>query len=283
MLGWFAALQPLFLGVVLLWAARFKLLGRDAAGTARRSALARLVGERRVVPAFRLVAAAELVVGIALLAPSTHRTESVAAVLLAAGFLGYLAYARRAAPDSSCGGLSARRAPVSWRGFARAGVLAGAGALSFWSATGWPAALAERPLAAAAVLLGEAAAIVALSAELDTAWLLPLRRLRIRLSHPLAGREFEGGGSVGLGGGNIHVPLQSTVQQLQRSAAYRQVARLLVSDVRDHWDEGEWRVLCYTARRDGRDTTAVFAVPRLRYEPDAVRVTLVDEASLMPG
>jgi hypothetical protein len=270
MLGWFAALQPLFLGAVLLWAARVKLLGPDAAGNARRSALARLVGERRVVPAFRLVAAAELVVGLALLAPPAQWTESVAAIVLATGFLGYLVYARLAAPDSSCGCLSARRAPVSWRGFARTGVLAGAGALSLWAAPGWPAALAERPLGAAAVLLGEAAVIVALSAEFDTAWLVPLRRLRIRLSHPLAGSGFD-------------VPLQSTVQQLQRSAAYRQVARLLVSDVREHWDEGEWRVLCYTARRDGRDTTAVFAVPRLRYEPDAVRVTLVDEASLAAG
>jgi len=270
MLGWFAALQPLLLAAVLLWAARAKLLGRAATANARRSALAPLVGERRVVAAFRLVAAAEAAIGVALLAPPAHWTESVAATALATGFLGYLAYARLAAPESSCGCLSARRAPVTWRSFARAGVLAGAGALSLWAATGWPAALAERPLAAAAVLLGEGAAIVALSAEFDTIWLVPLRRLRIRLSHPLAGGGFE-------------VPLQSTVTQLQRSAAYRQVARFLVSDVRDHWDEGEWRLLCYTARRDGQDTTAVFAVPRLRYEPDAVRVTLVDDTSLVAG
>jgi hypothetical protein len=109
-----------------------------------------------------------------------------------------------------------------------------------------------------------------LSAEFDPAWLVPLRRLRVRLSHPLAGTGFE-------------VPLQSTVQQLQRSDAYRQVARLLVSDVREHWDEGEWRLLCYTARRDGRAATAVFAVPRLRYEPAAVRVALVDEAAPVAG
>ena len=74
----------------------------------------------------------------ALLAPPAHWTESVAATALATGFLGYLAYARLAAPESSCGCLSTRRAPVTWRSFARAGVLAGAGALSLWSATGWP-------------------------------------------------------------------------------------------------------------------------------------------------
>jgi hypothetical protein len=282
MFGWFASLQPVFVAAVLLWAAGVKLLVRHASGQAKRSALARLVGERHALTAFRLVAAAELLVALALLAPPAQWTEPVAATALSAGFLGYLTYARLAAPDSSCGCLSARRAPVSWRAFARAGVLAGACVLSLaaatgWpaafglpAATGWPAALAERPLAAAAALLGEAAAVAALSAEFDAAWLVPLRRLRIRLSHPLAGGGFE-------------VPLQSTVQQLQRSAAYREVARLLVSDVREHWDEGEWRVLCYTARKDGRATTAVFAVPRLRYEPGAVRVALVDEAGLVAG
>jgi hypothetical protein len=265
MFGWFAALQPVFAGAVLLWAARVKVLGRDAPALARRSTLARLVGERRAVPAFRLVAAVELAVAVLLLVPPPQWTESVAATSVAAGFLGYLAYARLAAPDSSCGCLSTRRAPVSWRSFARAGVLAGAGLLPVSASAGWPAALAERPLAAAAVLLGEAAAMVALSPELDRAWLVPLRRLRVRLSHPLTGMAA------------FEVPLQSTVQQLQRSDAYRRVARLLVSDVREHWDEGEWRLLCYTARRDGRTSTAVFAVPRLRYEPAAVRVALVDD------
>jgi hypothetical protein len=264
MFAWFAALQPLFAGVVLLWAARVKVLGRDAAPLARRSALARLLGQRRAVPAFRLVAAVELVVGVLLLVPPPQWTESVAATAVAAGFLGYLAYARLAAPDSSCGCLSARPTPVSWRSFARAGVLAGAGLLSLGAPAGWPAALAERPLTAAAALLAEAAAMAALSPELDRAWLVPLRRLRVRLTHPLAGTGFE-------------VPLQSTVQQLQRSDAYRRVARLLVSDVREHWDEGEWRLLCFTARHDGRTSTAVFAVPRLRYEPAAVRVALVDD------
>ena len=113
-------------------------------------------------------------------------------------------------------------------------------------------------LAAGAVL------IVALSPELDANWLLPLRRLRLRYRHPLAGRAFE-------------VPLESTVQQLQKSAAYRSVVELLHSDVLDSWDEGEWRILTYSARRDAGPATAVFAVPRLRYSPELVRVALVDD------
>src|SRR5690606_3941458 len=121
------------------------------------------------------------------------------------------------------------------------------------------------PLTGSATLLAEAAALVTLSPELDRVWLLPLRRLRARLTHPLTG-----------GSG---VPLLASVQQLQQSAAYRRVAVLLRSDVHEHWEEGDLRLVCYAARHQGRRATAVFAVPRLRYEPDAVRVALVDDAT----
>ncbi|MFF5073456.1 hypothetical protein ACFY2R_20225 [Micromonospora olivasterospora] len=70
-------------------------------------------------------------------------------------------------------------------------------------------------------------ACAALSPELDRRWLLPLRQLRVRLTHPLRG-----------GSG---VPLLASVQQLQLSEAYRRVAPLLRSDVQEHWDDGEWR------------------------------------------
>lgn len=93
----------------------------------------------------------------------------------------------------------------------------------------------------------------------------------------------EGGAAVCLrsaldwNAGSFDVPLASTIQQLLRSPAYRSVGELLRSDVLDHWDEGEWRLLIYTAVYDGRQATAVFAVPLLRYEPDAVKVAGVDE------
>jgi hypothetical protein len=86
----------------------------------------------------------------------------------------------------------------------------------------------------------------------------------LRRRHPLAGRAFE-------------VPLASTVQQLHKSDAYRAVVELLRSDLLDSWDEGEWRLLTYSARRDTGPATAVFAVPRLRYNPELVRVALVDD------
>jgi hypothetical protein len=118
-----------------------------------------------------------------------------------------------------------------------------------------------------AVVLVEAMVFVALSAELDRYWLMPLRRLKVRLTHPLAGTA------------SFEVPLAATQQQLLRSTAYQQVNPYLRSDIRDHWDEGDWRFVSYTASYDERPATAVFAVPRLRYEPDEVRVALVDDDS----
>jgi hypothetical protein len=260
-----AAVQPLLVGVVLVWAARVKLLSRHAPAAARRSALAPLIGEKRVLPAYRLLGGVEIVVGVLLLFPPVLTVEALAATGLAAGFLAYLSYARVAAPGSSCGCLSTQPTPVTARSLLRAGLLLLASLLATMAAEPWWEALTGRPMLTTTILAGEAALIVALSAELDRIWLLPLRRFKARLTHPLRG---------GYG-----VPLLATVQQLQLSDAYRRVNALLRSDVREHWDEGEWRMVCHVARYQGRPATAVFAVPRLRFAPDAVRVAIVDDAT----
>jgi hypothetical protein len=220
--------------VVLLWAAVVKLRG-----TPRRSALARLVGKERVAAAFRVIGVVEV-----LLVASLLVTPWPAAVWFV-GLTGYLVWARTAAPEESCGCLSEKHTPVGVRSIARAVLLA---------------ALALVATTDLLLLTVEVAVIVSLSAELDAYWLLPLRRLKVRLTHPLAG-EF-------------HVPVTSTVQQLHKSQAYQAVYPLLRSDLLDTWDEGEWRILTYSADRDGDRVTAVFAVPRDRYEPAAVKVAL---------
>jgi hypothetical protein len=114
--------------------------------------------------------------------------------------------------------------------------------------------------------VAEVALVVTLSPELDHRWLLPLRRWRIRLSHPLAHRS-EG------------IPLASSVQQLLKSGAYRSVVDRLRSDLLDHWEEDDWRILTYAARTEDGPATAVFAVPLHDYRPDDVRVALVPEAA----
>ncbi|MEH1164290.1 MauE/DoxX family redox-associated membrane protein [Micromonospora sp. CPCC 205539] len=260
-----AALQPLVVGAVLIWSARVKLASPHAAEAANRSALAQLVGQERALPAYRLLGGVEVTLGALLLLPPVLRVEALAATGLAVAFLAYLTYARRAAPTSSCGCLSARATPIAGRSLARAGLLVAAGALALLTTDGWLSALAGQPGAGAAVLIVEVAVVVALSPELDRSWLLPVRRLRARLTHPLRG-----------GSG---VPLLATVQQLQLSDAYRQVAPLLRSDVREHWDDGDWRFVGQAARYQGRLVTAVFAVPLTDPDPDAVRVAVVDDAT----
>ncbi|WP_262287426.1 MauE/DoxX family redox-associated membrane protein, partial [Micromonospora sp. MA102] len=115
MIDMIAALQPLVVGAVLIWSARVKLLDRHAATVARRSALVRLVGEHRALPAYRLLGAVELILGALLLLPPALRLETAAATAVAVGFLGYLTYARRAAPTSSCGWPSRRPTPGAGR------------------------------------------------------------------------------------------------------------------------------------------------------------------------
>jgi hypothetical protein len=263
MLEWPASVQPLFIGGTLLWSGGLKCFGRSARRTAERSALPSLVGEGRALVAYRLTGALELALAAVLVLPPAYAAEAVAAVVLGAGFLGYLAYAKVAAPDSSCGCLSKRRTPVTWRSFVRAGLVTAA-ALLGTQADGW---WAGRLGAGTALLLAaEAAALLALSPEADGLWLLPLRRLRIRMRHPLADRSFE-------------MPLESSLQQLLASPAYRQVSPLLRSGLRETWDEEDTRILCYTAEYDGTAATAVFAVPLRHYSPEEIRVALVDESA----
>lgn len=248
--------EPLavLVGGVLVWAAAVKLLGRDAEIAARRSGLSRVAGADHALAAYRAVGGIELAIGALLLLPPVVPAEAWAAAVLSAGMLGYLSYLRLVAPESSCGCLGAKHAPVRWRGFARAGVLLLASVGAAYSVHAW----------AGGLVVGGVVLIVVLSPELDSRWLFPLRRWRLRHRHPLAGRGFE-------------IPLESTVQQLEKSHAYRSVVELLRSDLLDHWDEGDWRLLTYSARRESGPATAVFAVPRLRYDPDLVRVALVDD------
>jgi hypothetical protein len=230
--------MKVLLAGVLVWAAVFKFRGGS-----QRSALSRLVGKERVVVAFRVIGAVELVLAAALFTP----VGQWATFVWFLGMLGYLSWAKIAEPESSCGCLSEKFAPVGARALARAVLLAGmvvtADLLPWYSV--FPAAVL----------------VLLLSAELDDYWLLPLRRLKVRLRHPLAGGEFA-------------VPVTSTVQQLQKSTTYQSVYPILRSDLLDTWDEGEWRILTYSAERDGERATAVFAVPRDRYEPEAVRFAL---------
>ncbi|RCG32058.1 hypothetical protein DQ384_05880 [Sphaerisporangium album] len=253
-----AALQPYVIGLVLLWASLTKLFSARMRAEAGRTALARLAGPARAVPALRLAGALELVVAAALLLPPVLPVEGVAATALSTGFLAYLAYARLTVPESSCGCLGAHSRPIEGRSFARAGLLLAASVAAIWAGpyTGgvWAALVAA---AEVLVLLG-------LSPELDRHWLMPLRRLVVRVRKPLApGPQGE-------------VPLEVTLRLLYRSRAYCSASARLVSDVQDVWDEDGMRFVVYAAR----EGLAVFAVPLADADPAGVRVALVGEPAL---
>lgn len=225
---------------VLVWAAVFKIRGGSP-----RSALSRLVGKDRLVLVFRLIGVLEFALAVWVLLPGPVGNWLAFAWFL--GLLGYLAWARVAAPDESCGCLSEKYVPVGKRALARAILLA--------------VVVVTAEFLPWYTVFAAAALVVVLSAELDDYWLLPLRCWRVKLRHPLAGGEFV-------------VPVASTVQQLHKSQTYQSVYPILRSDLLDSWDEGDWRILTYSAERDGERATAVFAVPRDRYEPDSVRFAL---------
>ncbi|TCC65495.1 hypothetical protein E0H73_00685 [Kribbella pittospori] len=256
-----AAAQPLLIGLLLLWSSYGKVVGRDSA---ERTALPRLVGETRAAPAYRAVGVIEAVIALALLLPPAWIVEAIAAVALVVGFTGYLIYAKIVVPDASCGCIGSSARPVGRRAIGRAVLLLATALAATAADDGW---WSVGSVAVVAVLVLEAAAFVMLSAELDRYWLLPLRRLRVQITHPLAGTATDG------------VPLAATQRRLLLSPAYRAVNGLLRSDIHDYWDDEDWRFVSYTARYDGRPATAVFAVPHHDNTPESVRVAVVDETS----
>jgi hypothetical protein len=258
---WLADLQPLVIAAWLAWSGGFKVLGRTAPLAAASSALRTLLGQRWALPAFRAVGVAELAVAVAVLVPPNLATR-LAPIGLSLCFLGYLAYARVADPKSSCGCSSARPSPIGWRNFANAGLLL---ALSVFALLGGGFWLGALSVEAIPVLSAQALAVVSLNGQFDRYWLMPLRRLKVRLTHPLAAATTDA------------VPLHATVQTLERSPAFQTVGRALRSDVVESWEEGEWRLVRYTARFKDRPASAVFAVPRGRDEPDRVKVAVVDD------
>jgi methylamine utilization protein MauE len=264
MLRVIAAVQPVLLAGVLIPAASIKLFGRHAADGARATALASLLGTTRALPVYRLLGGLELLIGTMLVVPPARTANAVAATALAIGFLGYLGYARRFAPESSCGCLHSRRSiPVSWRSFARGVLLVIAGLLATQTTSYWLDVVVTHPLTATAALTVEAVVVILLSPELGWSHLMRMRHLRSRVPRPLLSRSG--------------LTLHSTVWQLQHSPAYQKVAGLVHPDIVDSWDHAEWRILCYKARYHGRPATAAFAVPLRRYDPGMVRVALVDE------
>lgn len=197
MLSLTTCLAPLVLAGLLGWTGAVKAFSRGTAQQAPKTVLARMLrSSERATVVLRATGGAELLIAAGLSAAPGSPLPGTATAVLGAGFLGYLGYGRAVAPESSCGCSAREDAPITWRAFARAAVVLIGGATVAVAQDPWWPTLSGRPVGALAFLAGAAAVLVALSADLDRWWLLPLRRTRLRVfGHPLLGTAAWGPGA----------------------------------------------------------------------------------------
>ncbi|MGW3956204.1 MauE/DoxX family redox-associated membrane protein [Streptomyces sp. NPDC004752] len=289
-------LAPLVCGVLLALTGAAKLFGRRTARLAANTVLVRVLNDgRRATLALRTVGGVELVLAAALLALPTASVPGLATTVpgltatvpgltatvpglataaLGLGFTGYLAYARATAPESSCGCSARSEGPIGVRSFTRAGLVVVGGLAAATADTAWWSTLSGRPVASVVLLLAAAALLLAVSSDLDHLWLVPLRRARIRVfGNPLPSA------------GGEHVPVDATVQLLERSMAWETARPVVRSALLDHWDDDGWRVLRYAGTyadaHGPRPVSVLFALDitaDITTTPHpAIRVSLVDE------
>ncbi len=272
-------LAPLVLGVLLALTGVSKAFGRQVARQAAGTALVRILNDgRRATLAMRTTGAAELLVAAGLLAVPTSVVPGIAAVVLGVGFVGYLGYARVAAPESSCGCTAKSSSPISWRAFVRAGLVVAGGVAAIGARTAWWTRADRHPIGTTVFLLVTAAALVAVSSDLDHLWLIPLRKARLKVfGHPLLGFQDE-------------VPVEASVQLLERSLAWIAASPVVRSGLIDHWEADGWRFLQYSGvhETDGgaRPVTVLFSLdPSATLDntaSPAVRVVLIDDDEGVP-
>ncbi|MET7856414.1 MauE/DoxX family redox-associated membrane protein [Streptomyces sp. NPDC005318] len=277
MLSLTTGLAPLVLAGLLGWTGAVKAFSRGTAQQAPKTVLARILrSSERATAVLRATGAGELLIAAGLLVVPANPVPGAAAAVLGAGFLAYLGYGRAAAPESSCGCSASEDTPITWRAFARAAVvLVGGATVAVAQDTWWPT-VSERPAGALGFLAGAAAVLVALSADLDRWWLLPLRRTRLRVfGHPLLGTAAMN-----------QVPVAASVELLENSLAWQAAAPVVRSALLDHWEDDGWRILQYSGvygdKENARPVAVVFALDAtaVRDSPDPlVRVSYVDADS----
>ncbi len=270
-------LAPLALGVLLAATGVGKVFGRSVAQQAANTALVRILNDgRKATWALRATGIAELLVAAGLLAAPVSAVPAVAATVLGAGFVAYLGYAKVTAPESSCGCTARDSGPISWRSFVRAGLVVLGGALAVAAGTAWWTQAARSPLSTAGVLVLALAVLVAVSSDLDHLWLTPLRKARIKVfGHPLTAAAAD-------------VPVEASVQLLERSMAWVAASPVVRSGLVDHWEADGWRFLQFSGVHEtpgggARPVTVLFSLdPRDTVDTapnPAVRVTLIDDVS----
>ncbi|MFJ9583823.1 MauE/DoxX family redox-associated membrane protein [Streptomyces acidicola] len=255
MLSLTTGLAPLVLAGLLGWTGAVKLFSRGTVLQAPKTALARMLSSsERAALVLRGIGAGELLIAAGLLAVPANPVPGAAAAVLGAGFLGYLGYGRALAPESSCGCSANEDTPITWRAFARAAVVLVGGMAAAVAHGSWWSTVSGRPAGSLGFLAAAAVVLIALSADLDRWWLLPLRRTRLRVfGHPLS-----------VTGTEDRVPVAASVELLENSLAWQAASPVVRSGLLDHWEEDGWRILLfsgvYETAEGARPVSVVFAL-----------------------
>lgn len=273
------SLAPLLCGVLLAATGAAKLFGRRTAQLAANTVLVRVLGNgHRATRALRAVGAAELLIAAALLTMPEALAPGLATAVLGAGFTGYLGYARATAPESSCGCSARDEGPIGWRAFTRAGLVVLGGLAAVAADRPWWSRIDGDPLPSAVVVVVAAAVLLGLSSDLDQRWLVPWRKLRLRVfGHPLTGS-------------GERVPVAASVELLENSLAWQATAPVVRSALLDHWDDEGWRILRFAGvhedARGARPVNVLFALDlaaTIDTAPvPAVRVSVIDDLTQEP-
>jgi hypothetical protein len=255
------------LGLLFIWAGAAKATADI--GKLEGLALTRLLHRTRTAAAvLRSVGAIELGVGAALLLVTDSAWPRWAALGLAAGGVAYSTLALRAAAGSECGCFgTATAGPVSAGTVARAVVVALAAGATATTATSWTAAFrTSAGLALTAAAAGTACLAFLYWKELSSSvhWVRGSSSARSVRPPDCAAAT---------------VPPEVATELLFASDAWAALRPHLVSEHPvDEWTEGCWQFVCFPARHEQRDATAVFAV---RVAPDAAEckgAIVIDES-----
>ncbi|HEY3702940.1 MAG TPA: MauE/DoxX family redox-associated membrane protein [Acidimicrobiales bacterium] len=270
-LGSLASTQGLVIGLVLVIAGLVKLPVAALRELVRSSALTTLAGSaHRARLAWRVVALAELGVGLCVLVLPGQVWPLVAAAVLLVSGLVYIAVGHRARPGSPCGcfgGLSSG-APW-WQSFLRTGLLLGcclaalAGNDRWTTAGGGPGvwALVAVELIALVLVSPERRGL----ARVTGGW---IRRSRLTLERWQMGEDCA----------NAAGPPAPETRWLSETALWSRVSDYVsTGEASEIWREGCWEFATFPGRYEGAQATVVFGIPLDPFIPTRT-VAVVDES-----
>ncbi len=257
MVGSVGAIQGILVAAFLILGGLGKLFELDPEKR-RRSLLGSITGGWSLArPASLLLAGAECWLGMAVVFGRWVPLPEVASALFLATAGATLALGVRAMPGADCGCLGAvGSARIGWRTVTRAGVLAGLATSCAFA--GRPPLSGLDNVAAVTAALGEAALLVWLSPEFRSRAFV--RRLPTLLALPCWLRR---------------APAATLVARVRASDLWSE-ADVQAPEPTDLWRDGCWGFLCFPARYQSANATAVFAV-RLGLKPAPTAVAFVDE------